>query len=118
MLRLLKERCTSLSPGILVQGTLGTEFDFDVRAMVPGMSDPRRVLDLARGNAELAAQLGREVGAILAEQHGRVSAADAAGWLPRQPGWPERGEWIRERLVRVTTDRLLIAGADAVIARL
>jgi hypothetical protein len=107
VLRLLKERCTSLSPGILVQGTLGT-----------GMSDPRRVLDLARGNAELAAQLGREVGAILAEQHGRVSAADAAGWLPRQPGWPERGEWIRERLVRVTTDRLLIAGADAVIARL
>jgi len=114
VLRLLQDRCTFLSPRILVQDKEG---DFDVRAMVPGVSDPGRVLAQVRGNAEQAEQLGGAVGAILAEQHAGVNAADVAGWLPRQPSWPERGEWIRERLVRANTDPQLIAGADAVIAR-
>jgi len=61
-------------------------------------------------------RLGAAVGAMLAQQHARISAADVAGWLPHQPSWPESHEWIRERLVRVVDDRKLLADADAVMA--
>jgi hypothetical protein len=120
VLLLLQDRCTFLSPGILVHDTHGThdtEVDFDVRAMVPGIRDPRCVLDKVRGDAAVAEHLGRAVGAILAEQHAAIKAPDVSGWLARQPGWPERGEWIRERLVRVNTDPRLIADALAVMAK-
>jgi hypothetical protein len=101
VLRLLQDRCTFQLPKILAQDA---EDDYDVRTMVPGISDPARVLAQLRANPEIAERLGRAVGAILAEQHAAVNASDVAGWLPHQPTWPDRAEWIRERLVQVTTD--------------
>jgi Ser/Thr protein kinase RdoA (MazF antagonist) len=112
VLRLLQERCTFLVPRILVQID-----DFDVRAMVPGVCDPARMFATVLASTELAEQTGAAVGAILADQHAGVHAADVAGWLPLQPSWPGPAEWIRERLVRVTTDPRLIAGATAVLSR-
>jgi aminoglycoside phosphotransferase (APT) family kinase protein len=89
--------------------------EFDVRAMVPGVSDPWRVYAEVRDSVELAGRLGRALGAILAEQHARISAADVAGWLPRRPSWPESRDWVRARLVRVVDDPKLLADADAVM---
>ena len=83
--------------------------------MVPGLSDPWRVFAGARDSIELAAELGRSVGAILAEQHSRISAADVADWLPRRLSWLKSPEWIRERLVKVVDDTKLRVRADAVI---
>lgn len=91
--------------------------DFDVRAMVPGICDPARVFAQVHDNLELAIQIGAALGAMLADQHSAVKESDVSGWLPRQPEWPQRGSWIRERLVRVTADPQVIAGADAVIER-
>src|SRR5262249_44180644 len=70
-----------------------------------------------RCNTELAEQTGAALGAILADQHAGVHTSDVAGWLPLQPSWPKPAEWIRERLVRVTADPQLIAGADAGLSK-
>ncbi len=93
------------------------EDDWQVRAMVPGVCDPARVFAQVLDNAELAQRTGAAMGAILAEQHAGVHAADVADWLPLQPEWPRSPEWIRERLGRVTNDTELIAGVEAVLTR-
>jgi len=113
VLRLLEARCTFGVPRVLFEDAAR---EFDVRAMVPGVSDPWQVYAKVRDSVELAVRLGAAVGAMLAQQHARISAADVAGWLPHQPSWPESHEWIRERLVRVVDDRKLLADADAVMA--
>jgi hypothetical protein len=46
--------------------------------MVPGVSDPWQVYAKVRDSVELAVHLGAAVGAILAQQHARISAADVA----------------------------------------
>jgi len=112
--RLLETRCTFLTPRILFEDPRG---DFDVRAMVPGLSDPERIFAQLCGSSEqLAMCVGRGVGAILAEQHTRVQAADVSGWLPRKPAWPESQAWIRERLGRMVNDLKLVDDAQAIIA--
>jgi Ser/Thr protein kinase RdoA (MazF antagonist) len=89
--------------------------EFDVRAMIPGVSDPGRIYADVHDSVERAAKLGTALGTILAEQHSRISAADVAGWLPRRMAWPERWEWIGERLNRVVDDASLIADAHAIM---
>jgi Ser/Thr protein kinase RdoA (MazF antagonist) len=112
VLGLLQERCAFLAPRVLIHGD-----DFDVRTIVPGVSDPARMFAQLRGSANLAEQTGAAVGAMLAEQHGRIHAADVTGWLPLRPDWPKPAAWIRERLPRVITDPQLIAGANTVLSR-
>lgn len=112
VLRLLEARCTFHVPRVLFESAGG---EFDVRAMVPGVSDPRRVYAEVRDSSERAVQLGIAVGTILAEQHSRIGAADVGHWLPRQPAWPEPREWVCERLGSVVDDSGLIAGAEAVM---
>jgi len=114
VLRLLESRCRFLAPRILIQGPGD---DFDVRAMVPGVCDPSRMFAQLCDSTELAEQTGAAVGAILADQHAGVHAADVTGWLPLQLDWPKPAEWISERLACVTTDPQLIAGANAVLSR-
>jgi len=113
VLRLLETRCTFLTPRILFEDPRG---EYDVRAMVPGMSDPWRIFAQLCESAELAVRVGRGVGAILAEQHTCIHAADVSGWLPRKPSWPESLSWIRERLGRVVDDSKLVDDAQAIIA--
>jgi len=112
VLRLLEARCTFRVPRVLFESAAG---EFDVRAMVPGVSDPWRIYAEVRDSVELAVQLGTAVGTILAEQHSRIGAADVAGWLPRRPAWPEPREWVCERLSNVVDDSGLIASAEAVM---
>ena len=113
LLRLLQARCSFSAPRVLAEGRGG---DFDLRAGVPGTADPWEVFRHVRADPRLGARIGAEVGSMLAEQHTRIGAVDVAGWLPVRPAWPESGEWVRERLPRVTDDLELVAKADVVLA--
>jgi aminoglycoside phosphotransferase (APT) family kinase protein len=113
VLGLLADRCRFQAPRVLYADVDG---ELEVRTMVPGSVEPWRVFQQAVASTEVAARLGRAIGAILAEQHARLGAADLA-WLPDRPSWPERRAWIAERLPRVIDDPALIADADTVINR-
>jgi aminoglycoside phosphotransferase (APT) family kinase protein len=112
VLRLLAARCPFRVPRVLF---VSAADDFDVRAMVPGGSDPWRIYAEVRDSVELAVRLGTAVGTLLAEQHSRIGAADVAGWLPRRPAWPEPREWVCARLRNVVDDPGLLASAEAVM---
>jgi hypothetical protein len=104
VLNLLADRCSFRVPEVLFTSNSG----LDLRRMVPGRCDPWGLYHRCLADTELARQIGRSIGAIIAEQHTRIARADAAGWLPRRVPWPESGAWIRERLPRVIDDRGLI----------
>jgi len=112
LLRMLEARCTFCVPRVLFVSATG---EVDVRAMVPGVSDPWHIYAAVRDSVELAVQLGTAVGTMLAEQHSRIGAADVAGWLPRRPAWPEPRAWVCARLRNVVDDPGLIANAAAVM---
>jgi hypothetical protein len=113
VLRLLEARCSFQAPRVVAESASG---DYDLRTMVAGLVDPWPVYDRVRHDPALARRLGAGVGAILAEQHTRISEQDVAGWLPRQPDWPESRAWIRERLPQVIDDAPLMADIEAVMA--
>jgi len=108
VLRLLAERCTFAAPRILFESAAG----FDVRAMVPGHCDPWPLYERIKTDTALAHQIGNAIGAILAEQHTRVTEADVAGWLPERVDWPETADWIKARLPEVIDDTALIAAVS------
>lgn len=108
VLRLLAERCTFAAPRILYESPLG----FDVRALVPGRCEPWPLYEQIKTDRPLAQLIGQAIGAILAEQHARVTKADVAGWLPDRVSWPEPSDWIRPRLAKVTDDTALIGAID------
>jgi hypothetical protein len=112
VLRLLETRCSFQAPRLFFESDDG---DLDVRSIVPGTATAQAVYEQVGTRREVAVRLGSAIGAILAEQHSRIGAADVAEWLPRRPAWPERRDWIRERLPSVVPDVDLIARADAVI---
>ncbi len=112
VLRLLESRCTFGAPRLLLESADGA---FDVREMVPGVSDPWRIFAEVVDSARLAAQIGAAIGSILAEQHARIGKSDVADWLPHRPEWPEPREWVEQRLPRVIDDPELIADAAAIM---
>lgn len=112
VLRLLEARCSFSAPRVLFESR---DEEFDVRTMVPGTSNPRAVFAEARDDSGRAMQLGTAIGAILAEQHSRISASDVREWLPATPSWPEPRDWISERLPSVVDDADLIARAGCVM---
>jgi aminoglycoside phosphotransferase (APT) family kinase protein len=114
VLRLLEARCSFRVPRVLYEADDGA---FDVRAAVPGAMDPRSLFARAKADDALAARVGRDIGAILVEQHTRIGAADVAGWLPVRTPWPEPGDSLRERLPRVVADPELLARTVALVAR-
>jgi hypothetical protein len=111
VLRLLATRCSFGVPRLLYEDDAG---DYDVRAMVPGVSDPWRIFTAVRDDTSLAMRFGAAIGRMLAEQHSKITAADVP-WLPRRPAWPRSREWIAARLPSVVNDRGLIADADAIM---
>lgn len=111
VLRLLAERCSFRTPRILHEDEDG----WDVRALVPGAFDPWGLYHRTRTDRELARQLGRAIGRVLAEQHARVRHADVADWLRETLPWPEPSAWIRTRLPGVVDDPGLLAGIDQVL---
>jgi Ser/Thr protein kinase RdoA (MazF antagonist) len=114
VLGLVEQRCSFRVPHVLHVAADGS---WDVRAAVPGQCKPWDLYDRAKTDTKLAAHIGAQLGRILAEQHTRVTAPDAASWLPSRPHWPEPTASIRERIPRVTADRHLLDGVCAMLAR-
>ncbi|HST59024.1 MAG TPA: aminoglycoside phosphotransferase family protein [Longimicrobium sp.] len=114
LLRLLAVRCGFGVPRVLLESPDG---DFDVRSMVPGLADPWTLHARVVGDADAAARLGAGIGAVLADLHTNVRAADVADWLPAVPDWPEPRASVAGRLPRVVADAELHARADEVMAR-
>ena len=112
VLRLIASRCSFRVPRVLFESAEG---DFDVREPVPGAADAWAAYAAVRDDPGRARELGAAVGALLAQQHSRIAAADAASWLPQRPEWPEPREWIAERLPTVVDDTRMIDRALAVI---
>jgi hypothetical protein len=113
VLRLLADRCSFHAPRPLLVSDSG----LDLRQMIPGRCDPRDLFQRCKVNSTLAQNIGRSVGAILAEQHTRIREADVFGWLPQRIVWPESGPWIRERLPQVVDDTDLIRKAGRLFER-
>src|SRR5262249_50688167 len=113
VLRLVGQRCSFQVPRALWMSHSG----IDVRQMVPGRCDPAGLFQRCQIDAPLAQRIGREIGAMLAQQHTRINAADAGEWLPRQVAWPQQAQWIRERLPTVVDDADLVRRMGAVIDR-
>ena len=113
VLRLLAQRCSFRVPHILYESDTG----FDVRALVVGRCEPERLFEEARADAGLSRQIGRALGAILAEQYTRIAPADVAGWLTERMIWPAEGGWILERLPKVIDDAMLIDEIGRLLAR-
>ena len=111
LLRLLAQRCRFRVPRLLYESPVG----FDLRAAVPGVCDPVALYTRIASDRAVARRLGQALGAILAEQHGRIAEADVAGWLPDRVPWPESGGWIRERLPDVVADAPLLARIGRVL---
>ena len=100
VLGLLADRCSFRVPQTLFVSESGVE----VRQMVHGRCDPWGLFERCRRDPELSRRIGRSLGAILAEQHTAISEAEVAGWLPPRVAWPEKSDWIRERLPAVVDD--------------
>ncbi len=113
VLRLLAERCTFEVPRLLCVSETG----FDVRRSVPGRCDPWDLFDRCKADPALAAGIGRTLGAILAQQHTTIHAADVSGWLRQRVEWPEPVPWIRARLPGIVDDAELLHGMERVIER-
>jgi hypothetical protein len=114
VLRLIASRCSFRVPAVLFESSDG---HFDLRAGVTGLEDPWRLYERMKLDPMWCARTGLQLGAILAEQHTRIRAEDAAGWLPSLPAWPDPALSIRERLPRVVTDRSLLARIDELLTR-
>jgi hypothetical protein len=113
VLRLLADRCAFRAPRTLLVSQSG----FEVRQMVPGCCDPWGLFERCKRDGELAQRVGRSLGAILAEQHTAIGEAEVMGWLPRRVAWPERRDWIRERLPSVVDDDDLRVIMESTIER-
>jgi aminoglycoside phosphotransferase (APT) family kinase protein len=113
VLHLLAERCSFRVPRTL----LLSESGFEVRQMVPGCCDPWGLFERCQRDCGLARRVGRSLGAILAEQHTAIGEAQVAGWLPRRVPWPERSDWLRERLPGVVDDDDLVVRMGRTIER-
>jgi hypothetical protein len=112
VLRLVAARCSFRVPRVLFESENG---ELEVREAVPGATDPWAAYAAVRDDPSRAREIGAAVGALLAQQHSRIAAADVASWLPHQPAWPEPRTWIRERIGTVVDDKRLIARALAII---
>lgn len=111
ILRALAQRCSFSVPEILYESQSG----FDVRVPVQGLVDPFGVFERLKSDSSLAKSIGREIGAILLEQHTRIRRHDVKIELPKKPSWPLEASWILERLPSVTDDAILMRRATRVL---
>jgi hypothetical protein len=113
VLRVVAEHCRFAVPRILHESPAG----WDLRARVPGRVDPWAVYHRLPREPALARALGAAIGAILAEQHGRVPVAVLDG-LPLHPDWPLPAAQILAALPEVTDAGDVRSAAPPVLAAL
>ena len=113
VLDLLAARCSFQAPRVLHVDEAG----WQLRQLVPGLFDPWRLYRSVQADRALARRIGRAVGGILAEQHGRIGPEDVAGWLPCRLPWPEPSAQLRDQLPRVVADARLLRTVERVLKR-
>jgi aminoglycoside phosphotransferase (APT) family kinase protein len=114
VLGLIAEHCTFQAPRVLQVADAG----WDVRALVEGPFEPRRVYERVKSDAGYARRVGEALGAIIAELHTAIPAQALAGrWLPRRASWPEPLAYAERRLPMVTGDTALIRRSLTLLER-
>jgi hypothetical protein len=111
VLDLLAAQCTFRVPRVLHAASAG----WQIREAVPGLCDPWGLYSRIRADPALARSIGRALGDILAEQHGRLRPTDAAGWLPSRPPWPEPVERVWDSLSQTIGDAGLLRTIECVL---
>ena len=107
VLRLLAARCSFAAPRLLFEATEG----WQLRTLVTGLCEPWQLFERTRCDRALARRIGRQIGAILAEQH---AVSEEVTWLPGRPPWPEPPETV---LPRLPADADLLRRMEGVINR-
>ena len=112
LLAVLACHCRFRVPRVLHAAEAG----WQVRAVVPGVSDPWGLYVQLRKDRPRARSMGRALGAILAEQHSQVRREDVA-WLPRRPPWPEPEERLWPALTQTIRDAAMLLPIERVLRR-
>jgi hypothetical protein len=92
VLRLIRSRCSFEVPAVLFSDPAG---EFEIRSMIGAPVDISRLLLDLNTKPGLAAEIGTQLGRVLAEQHVRIDHEDVRGWLPSSVKWP----WPVERVL-------------------
>lgn len=111
ILRLIEARCAFAAPRAIREYPGGWE----LREPVRGVTDPTALYHRLQADRALAARLGGEIGAVLADQHSHVTAADVEGWMPTVVGWPMPDAWLWRRLPGVARDGRLLTRMRAAL---
>lgn len=112
-LGLIERYCRFRAPRLLHQSASA----WQLRAEVPGTTDPFAVYHRVRDDRHFAATLGRNFGRLLADQHLGIPSSELGDWLLARAGWPPPRSQIAADLPRVTDDRELVDRALALLAR-
>ena len=113
VLDVLAARCSFRVPRVLYADTAG----WQVRSVVPGLCDPWGLYRWVSHDQDLARDIGRALGGVLAQQHARVKEEDLGGWLPKRPSWPEPKERLLDDLPHVRADARLLRAVARVLRR-
>jgi aminoglycoside phosphotransferase (APT) family kinase protein len=89
---------------------------WDVRALIEGPFEPRRVYERVKADSGFALTVGEALGAIIAELHTAIPA-QRGRWLPKRASWPEPIAYAEQRLPMVTDDTALVRRALDLLAR-
>jgi len=111
VLDLIARHCGFAAPRVLEAHAA-----WQLRRLVPGAVDPWAAYRRVVADPAYAASIGSTIGAMLADQHLSIPAAELA-WLPRRSSWPYPLVTIAANLPQVIGDDLLIEQALATIAR-
>ncbi|HJS88657.1 MAG TPA: phosphotransferase [Steroidobacteraceae bacterium] len=112
VLRLLERYCHFSAPRVVYEDDTG----WDLRTFVRGFVRPTYMLERIQSDANLAHQLGEDLGRILAEQHTCIPPEELeGGWLPRVKNWP-RPEDL-SRLPEIVQDSKLLERINLALER-
>ena len=113
VLDLIAAHCTFVAPRVLVRAPTG----WQVRTMVPGLCEPWQLFQRTRRDRVLARRIGRDIGTILADQHGSIPAGPVPAGLPRRPPWPEPAKALWRALPRMVDDSEILRRMERVVRR-
>ncbi len=112
-LALIERHCRFRAPRLIHRSATG----WQLRAEVPGASDPFAIYHRVRDDRRFAAVLGANLGRLLADQHLSIPPAERGNWLLPRPSWPPPLPQVAADLPRVTADHELIDRSLALLAR-
>ncbi len=112
ILDLVRQRSNVRVPSVAY---VSADAAFDIRSAVPGVVDVQLVFEKATRDRDYAKRLGHQLGELLAELHGSLTAQHVQAWLPQTLEWPLARPAVIKNLESVVDDRRLIARANDVL---